>query len=347
MDDNLKNLLISELTTATAYLERIFHVIIHLSGLKSNLDVRKQITRFHYELGDFLEENLFRHEYTNENTTMPEIKNVHCEFLSANQIMDSMILLDLNQEKVSRLIVDYINLVYKTARQLHLSCREKTQLQIEYPRTGLTTIIQEEDAKNTVACFQLKHENILGFKGTDNAIISSLEWQRNKKYDELVAQGHDAIFQKNNTLALSKFEKALNYKETAEVLTLAGWASHLNGNNEKAKSYCLKAIRENPNYGPPYNDLGTYLLGEDLIEEGLKWFEMAKKCSSYQNREYPYINAGRAYVAKKDFPRALEEFSKALTLAPFNDELHETVRKLKESLRKSTTFQGSHHERNT
>ena len=85
----------------------------------------------------------------------------------------------------------------------------------------------------------------------------------------------------------------------------------------------------------PYNDLGTYLLTQGEIEESLKWFSLAKKAINYQNREYPYINSGRAWMAKKNFEKALDEFSKALTLAPFHEELHQTVEKLKRTLHRA------------
>lgn len=87
-------------------------------------------------------------------------------------------------------------------------------------------------------------------------------------------------------------------------------------------------------YGPAYNDFGNYILSEGQIQESLRWFELAKRAHNYQNREYPYINAGRAYVLLKDFDQALTEFSSALTIAPHHHELHETVSKLKNSLEK-------------
>jgi hypothetical protein len=38
-------------------------------------------------------------------------------------------------------------------------------------------------------------------------------------------------------------------------------------------------------------------------------------------------------MTKRKLGRALDEFSKALTLAPYHDELHSTVEKLKKSLK--------------
>lgn len=165
-----------------------------------------------------------------------------------------------------------------------------------------------------------------------------VDQQREKRYEAMIQEGHEAIFHKDYAKALEAFLKAQNYIEKAEVLTLIGWAHSLVGQMEKAKSYCLKAIQKDPDYGPPYNDLGSYLLAEGQVEESLKWFDLAKRAINYQNREYPYINSGRAFMTKKDLNRALEEFSKALTLAPYHEDLHKTVEKLKRSLVKGTSF---------
>jgi Tfp pilus assembly protein PilF len=138
--------------------------------------------------------------------------------------------------------------------------------------------------------------------------------------------------EKNFKRAEESFYKARNYCETAEVLTLLAWTYSLQGENEKAKSYCLKAIQKDDNYGPAYNDYGNYLLLEGKTEEALRFFTLAKHATNYQNREYPYINSGRALVGLKKYNEALKEFSDALTIAPYHEELHQTVMKLKWNL---------------
>ena len=113
------------------------------------------------------------------------------------------------------------------------------------------------------------------------------------------------------------------------------WSYSLLDDRTQAKAYCLKAVEVDSQYGSAYNDFGNYILSEGQVKESLRWFELAKRAQNYQNREYPYINAGRAYVLLKDFEQALTEFSLALTIAPNHHELHETVSKLKNSLEQS------------
>jgi len=78
------------------------------------------------------------------------------------------------------------------------------------------------------------------------------------------------------------------------------------------------------------------LILEGKILESIKWFEQAKRALNYPQREYPYINAGRAYVMLDQFEDALREFSLALALAPHNNELHNTIIKLKSSILSQT-----------
>ncbi|MGZ3809950.1 MAG: hypothetical protein ACXVCE_17835, partial [Bacteriovorax sp.] len=153
-----------------------------------------------------------------------------------------------------------------------------------------------------------------------------------EKYDQFIHRGHYFIAQKNYQEAKSSFYKARNYKDCAEILTLIGWTYSLLDDIKEAKSYCLKAIQKDTQYGPAYNDFGNYILNEGQVRESLRWFELAKRAHNYQNREYPYINAGRAYILLKQYEEGLREFSLALTLAPHHEELHETVTKLKNNL---------------
>jgi Tfp pilus assembly protein PilF len=193
--------------------------------------------------------------------------------------------------------------------------------------------IENEDELDIIPHFHLSLEVVQRAYEHGPSQVDHLEWQREKKYDDALSEGHQAILKKEHSAALDSFSKARNYRETAEILTLMGWTHSLMAEMEKAKSYCLKAIKQDADYGPAYNDLGSYLLSEGQVEEALKWFDLAKKAPNYQNREYPYINAGRAYMTKRKLGRALDEFSKALTLAPYHDELHSTVEKLKKSLK--------------
>jgi Tfp pilus assembly protein PilF len=99
-----------------------------------------------------------------------------------------------------------------------------------------------------------------------------------------------------------------------------------------AKKYCLKAIEVDPDYGPSYNDLGTYLMNEGDLNEALRWFDLAKNAPIYQNKEYPFINAGRVFLMQKKYRRALQEFNEAKKRAPFAKNLIDTIKKIESLL---------------
>ncbi|MDD0852372.1 hypothetical protein HBN50_04645 [Halobacteriovorax sp. GB3] len=181
-----------------------------------------------------------------------------------------------------------------------------------------------------VPLYQLSEEEVF-LNSKNKSKVLGLGEKKEEKYEDFVQLGHKAVFGKDYENALYNFYQAAEVQETGEIYTLIAWVYTLQGKNELAKSHCLKAIKKDPDYGPPYNDLGSLLLNEGHIKESLKWFELAKKAPKYQNREYPYINAGRAHMMTKNMDLAITEFEKAIKLAPFNEDLKATIERVKQS----------------
>jgi len=342
MENNLKNILLSEVYSASTYIERLFHAMIEVSSLGVLPEGQSLAAKLHFDLTELFEQSLLLSKFTNTKNKFKNVKEVR-EFASQSQnLLSSLLKMDLDDDSLMEFTVEYINLTYRHAYEMHMLVTDYTDLDVQLPRVNLVQMNNDfndeadSPVENAVPSFSLNLDDVKKFGKMEIGAVSSLDWQRDKKCHELVQDGHEAVFNKDYDKALEKFSKALNYKESAENLTLLGWVHSLLENNEKAKTYCLKAIQKDPDYGPPYNDLGSLLLAEGQIEESIKWFDLAKKATNYQNREYPYINAGRAYMTKKNLTKALEEFSKALTLAPFHEELHHTVEKLKQSIHKAS-----------
>ena len=112
------------------------------------------------------------------------------------------------------------------------------------------------------------------------------------------------------------------------------------GDFTKAKEFCFEAIKKDPDYGNPYNDIGSYLLSEGKIKESFSWFALAKKAKYYLNREFPYINAAKAHLMQQNYRGALNEFMEALILVPYHKELQKTVNRLKSFVYKKDVGQG-------
>ena len=186
------------------------------------------------------------------------------------------------------------------------------------------------DEKDLVL-FQVNREQIESHS-KDGGSILSFNKKQLQRYKSFLGRGHEQITLKNYDQALFLLEQARFIEETAEVLTLLGWCYSLMNKVDQAKNYCLKAIEVDPDYGPSYNDLGTYLMNEGDLNESLRWFDLAKNAPIYQNKEYPFINAGRVYLMQKKYRRALLEFNEAKKRAPFAKNLIETIKKIESLL---------------
>jgi Tfp pilus assembly protein PilF len=346
--ESINSLLLAEFYTATGYLDRLLFSFTELE--KNHLTPRGKIQiqklchdSVNFFIKNFSELNFINDDYIFETS---QFKN-HIKFF--HNFIESLIKLPVSSDKASKKVIEYINLLYRNAFEIHNFIVESTNLEVQLPRTGLTQIENistiknagnnTEEAVSIVPLFYLDEKNVQELSHLESVIkspLSFLDIKREEKYAHYIHRGHYYISQKNYSEAKNHFYKARNYKNTAEVLTLIAWSYSLLDNINEAKAYCMKAIQQDTQYGPAYNDFGNYILNEGQVKESLRWFELAKRAHNYQNREYPYINAGRAYVLLKQYEEGLKEFSLALTLAPHHHELHETVAKLRNNLDRET-----------
>lgn len=328
--DSINSLLLSEFFTATGYLDRLIFALTELESHHLSPTGKILIQKACFGFYDFYKNNLSDFSF-DLNSYEFQLSTFKKQIKAFHQTAEHIIKLPLTSANKNKFAILYINEVYKSAHYFHNFCLAQTHFDIQYPRNGMiqeTSVKEEADNIHSTPLFYLAEKDFL----EENIHIDFLDFKREEKYDHFIRRGHAFMTEKNFKRAEESFYKARNFKETAEVLTLLAWTHSLQGENEKAKSYCLKAIQKDDNYGPAYNDYGNYLLLEGKTEEALRFFNMAKKATNYQNREYPYINCGRAFVSQQKYNEALKEFSDALTLAPYHEELHQTVMKLKWNL---------------
>lgn len=339
--ETTNTLLLAEFFTATGYLERLLFAFTEMERLHYGPRGKNQIQKLLNDSEVFFTREFSEFGMQPNKSEWGQFKN---QIKSFNAFIEATIKMPFKSARMESMVVGYINLIYRNSYEIHNFIIEVTDLEVQFPRLGLIeeetipTITQDEE-KNRAPLFFLDEKKLQGYaeeSAKKNSPLVFLEMRREEKYDYYIHKGHYFISQKNYEEAKANFYKARNYKETAEVLTLLAWSYSLTDNRAQAKSYCLKAVQLDSQYGPAYNDFGNYLLAEGQVQESLRWFELAKRAHNYQNREYPYINSGRAYVLLKDFDQALREFSLALTIAPHHHELHETVSKLKNNLEKAT-----------
>ncbi len=343
--ESTNSLLLAEFYTATGYLDRLLFAFTDLEKIHLTPKGKNQIQKLCLESTQFYTKSFNELNFEAESYIFEtsQFKN-HIKFF--HDFMEAFIKLPIKSESCEKKIIEYINHLYRNCFELHNIIANSTSLDVQLPRTGLaqeeeiTSISTNGNAALNIPLFFLDQNNIREISQVESVVkspIAFLNIKREEKYDHFIHRGHFFIAQKNYQEAKNQFYKARNYKDSAEVLTLLGWSYSLLDDLAEAKAYCMKAIQKDTQYGPAYNDFGNYLLNEGQVRESLRWFELAKRAHNYQNREYPYINAGRAYVLLKQYEEGLREFSLALTLAPHHEELHETVAKLKNNLDRETS----------
>ena len=116
--------------------------------------------------------------------------------------------------------------------------------------------------------------------------------------------------------AVSLYKNSLEIFPTAEAHTFLGWTYHFQGKIEEAIAECKRAIEVDPEFGNPYNDIGSYLIQLGRYDEAIPWLERAIAAPRYEPRHFPHFNLGRAYIAKGMLSRARECFSESLRIEP-------------------------------
>jgi len=112
--------------------------------------------------------------------------------------------------------------------------------------------------------------------------------------------------------AVANYKKSIEFHPTAEAHTYLGWAYSFQGLHEDAIQECKKAIKIDPEFGNPYNDIGAYLIEKGKLADAVPWLERAIQAKRYDSYCYPYYNLGRAYERLSDWFKALEYYQKSL-----------------------------------
>jgi Tfp pilus assembly protein PilF len=116
--------------------------------------------------------------------------------------------------------------------------------------------------------------------------------------------------------AINNYKLSIEYYPTSKAHTYLGWAYSLHSQYEKAIEECEFAIELDPDYGNPYNDIGSYLIKLNRFDEAISWLEKAIEAADYEPRHYPYFNLGRIYEKKGDWFTAMKYYEDDLNINP-------------------------------
>lgn len=149
---------------------------------------------------------------------------------------------------------------------------------------------------------------------------------------DLVGEGLFAQQTGDLEIAIDCYKKSIHVFPTAEAHTYLGWAYSKHKDFDAAIAECETAIRLDPEFGNPYNDIGVYVMEQGQLDAAIPWFEKAKRTRRYEPRHFPYINLGHIYVNKGMLRQAQEEFAHALRLHPNDKIAEEALREIQGKL---------------
>ncbi len=159
-------------------------------------------------------------------------------------------------------------------------------------------------------------ETALTQTASDTAVHDQPRPDHVEKAAERLAQAYRAQMQGDWGTAMRLYRESIQLHPTAEAYTYLGWTYSFLHRYEEAIEECKNAIATDPDFGNPYNDIGSYLIRLGKLDEAIPWLERAITAKRYEPRHYPHMNLGRIYLAKGDQLSAAREFGKALQLEP-------------------------------
>lgn len=117
--------------------------------------------------------------------------------------------------------------------------------------------------------------------------------------------------------AIVIYNRSIKICPTAEAHTFLGWTYSMMDRYDEAIESCKLAIKIDPEFGNPYNDIGAYLIELGRWEEAIPWLQKAVAAERYESPHFAYLNMGRAYKRLGRFKTALEQFDKAISHDPY------------------------------
>ena len=116
--------------------------------------------------------------------------------------------------------------------------------------------------------------------------------------------------------AIVLYRRSIARQPTAPGHTFLGWAYAHQGRVDEAIAECEKAINIDPDYGNPWNDIGSYLMAKGELDRAIPYLKRAMEAKQYCCPYFPHLNLGRLYTAQRKFREAQREFKRVLELLP-------------------------------
>ncbi|HJR08065.1 MAG TPA: tetratricopeptide repeat protein [Pyrinomonadaceae bacterium] len=132
--------------------------------------------------------------------------------------------------------------------------------------------------------------------------------------------------------AIELYQRSIATYPTAEAHTFLGWVYSFQERYDEAIDACLAAIRVDPTFGNPYNDIGSYLVAKGDLYNCVRWFKRALVAPRYESYAFPHFNLGRVYEQRGQHLRAARHYGLALAEAPDFAQATKALRRLQAQL---------------
>ena len=130
------------------------------------------------------------------------------------------------------------------------------------------------------------------------------------------ARAYEAQMKGDLDGAIALYQKSIAAVPTAEAHTFLGWTYSFKGDYQAAIRECRTAIQIDPEFGNPYNDIGSYLIKLGRLEDAIPWLRRAMTARRYEPRHYPHVNLARVFARQGKVHEAIAELKQALAIEP-------------------------------
>ncbi|HEY0097854.1 MAG TPA: tetratricopeptide repeat protein [Pyrinomonadaceae bacterium] len=149
---------------------------------------------------------------------------------------------------------------------------------------------------------------------------------------ELFRRAYEAQQSQAYAEAIELYRRSIETYPTAEAHTFLGWAYSFLERYDEAIDACLEAIRVDPAFGNPYNDIGSYLIAKGDLYNCVRWFKRALEAARYESYAFPHFNLGRVYEQRGHLLKAARHYGLALKQAPDFAQATKALRRLQARL---------------
>ena len=149
---------------------------------------------------------------------------------------------------------------------------------------------------------------------------------------ELFRRAYEAQTAQDYEEAIDLYRRSIAAYPTAEAHTFLGWVYSFQERYDDAINECLEAIRVDPTFGNPYNDIGSYLVAKGNLYDCVKWFKRALAAPRYESYAFPHINLARVFEQRGHLLKAVRHYALALEQEPGYTQAADALRRLQSRL---------------